>query len=576
MTDATPESIPNKISIPVAWRILRADTAAWSIGAVIWLAFYILPLPIGLAALAFFDRADDPSSQIWLWLAAFAGLEIGRWAMLVVAIVQWHGCWVLWHTIPRLNMLRSLVGDPGPVPGRLPGSPGEAVSRFRDDTRDAAMVLDVWLDLLASAVSSAAALVVLIAIDARAALALVLPVIVVLWFGQLLGHRLREWRLAERHRTARVTSFLGEAFGAITAVKVGGAEAATRRRFVELGDDRAWAAKRDQVGSQMLQTISGVTANAGVGLALLAVASPIRNGSLGVGEVALFTSYATLLATFPRTTARYAIWRRQADVSVTRLSRLTSSRKPAQVAEPVTTWLRSGPPPLLHPEHIEPALRGGIDRFETLRVRGLTVRMDDDEQLSDVDLDVERGQLVVVTGTVGSGKSVLLRALLGLVARESGEIRWNGDVVADPSVEMVPPRVAYLPQVPRLFSERLADTVLLGEAPDRLDDAIWLACLERDLVELPLGIDTMVGPKGVRLSGGQIQRTAAARAFVRAPELLVVDDLSSALDVATETELWDRLFAERGERTVIAVTHRHRVIEAADVVVRLDTGVAVR
>ena len=118
--------------------------------------------------------------------------------------------------------------------------------------------------------------------------------------------------------------------------------------------------------------------------------------------------------------------------------------------------------------------------------------------------------------------------------------------------------------------------MLLGEAPDRLDDAIWLACLERDLVELPLGIDTMVGPKGVRLSGGQIQRTAAARAFVRAPELLVVDDLSSALDVATETELWDRLFAERGERTVIAVTHRHRVIEAADVVVRLDTGVAVR
>ncbi len=82
----------------------------------------------------------------------------------------------------------------------------------------------------------------------------------------------------------------------------------------------------------------------------------------------------------------------------------------------------------------------------------------------------------------------------------------------------------------------------------------------------------MVGPKGVRLSGGQIQRTAAARAFVRRPEVLVIDDLSSALDVATETLLWDRLFEQRGERTVIAVSHRPRVLAAADLVVVLDDG----
>lgn len=562
----------DKASLSVAWKLVRADPVAYCIALAMWTGFFMLPLPIGLAAREFFDGADSSSSSIWWWLAAFAGLEVGRWALLALGIVQWHGCWVLWHTVPRLNMLRSLVADPGPVSGRLPGSPGEAVSRFRDDTRDTAMVLDVGLDMVAAIVSSIAALAVLVVIDATAALAVVAPVVVVVWLGQALGHRLRRWRLAERRRTARVTSFLGESFGAITAIKVAGAEASIRRRFEQLGDDRAWAARREQVGTQMLQTISGVTANAGLGLALLAIVGGIRSGDLGTGDIAIFSAYASMLATLPRMLARYAIWRRQADVSVTRLGRLMLSRRPDDIAAPTPTWLRHGPPPLVHPERVPPSARGGIDRLETLSVRNLTVALDDDVQLRGLDLDVTRGQLVVVTGPVGSGKSVLLRALLGLVPRSGGEIRWNGDPVVEPSIELTPPRVAYVPQVPRLFSESLADTVLLGEPPDWLDEALRTACLDEDLETFPKGTATMVGPKGVRLSGGQIQRTAAARAFVRRPELLVIDDLSSALDVATETELWDRLFAARGERTVIAVTHRLRVVTAADLVVRLDDG----
>ncbi len=97
-----------------------------------------------------------------------------------------------------------------------------------------------------------------------------------------------------------------------------------------------------------------------------------------------------------------------------------------------------------------------------------------------------------------------------------------------------------------------------------------LACLDDDLDDMPDGLATRVGPKGVRLSGGQIQRTAAARAFVRQAELLVVDDLSSALDVDTEAELWQRLFAATaGDTTVLVVTHRPSVIAHADQVISL-------
>jgi ATP-binding cassette subfamily B protein len=178
---------------------------------------------------------------------------------------------------------------------------------------------------------------------------------------------------------------------------------------------------------------------------------------------------------------------------------------------------------------------------------------------------------VVVTGPVGSGKSTLLRALLGLVGADAGTIRWNGMPVDDPSTVLVPPRAAYLPQVPRLFSEPLANTILLGASCEGLEHALWLTCLDEDLARMPDGTGTVIGPRGLRLSGGQIQRAGAARALVRSPQLLVVDDLSSALDVETEARLWERV-GDGGFATALLVSHRTQVLERADRVVVLDSG----
>lgn len=158
-------------------------------------------------------------------------------------------------------------------------------------------------------------------------------------------------------------------------------------------------------------------------------------------------------------------------------------------------------------------------------------------------VSLRRGTLTVVTGRVGAGKTTLLQSLLGLFSAESGRILRNGVPIDDPASFFVPPRSAYTPQVPRLFSESLRDNILLGLDPATadLDAALRLAALERDVASMDQGLDSRVGPKGVRLSGGQIQRAAAARMFVRQPALLVFDDLSSALDVETERTLWERI-----------------------------------
>ncbi len=217
----------------------------------------------------------------------------------------------------------------------------------------------------------------------------------------------------------------------------------------------------------------------------------------------------------------------------------------------------------------------------TLRAKGLGYRYAETGRgICDIDLNLRRGSFTVITGRIGSGKTTLLRTLLGLVPKESGEIFWNSELVDNPACFFVPPRCAYTPQTPHLFSDTLKENILLG-LPDEngaallahsnLQRAIYLAALEPDVAGMARGLDTIIGPNGVRLSGGQMQRTAAARMFVRAPELLVFDDLSSALDVETEQMMWERLFQEQSF-TCLVVSHRHAALRRADHIIVLKKG----
>jgi len=205
-----------------------------------------------------------------------------------------------------------------------------------------------------------------------------------------------------------------------------------------------------------------------------------------------------------------------------------------------------------------------------------------DRGIRDVSLRLQRGSLTVITGSIGSGKTTLLQALLGLLPLHAGEIYWNGQKVNHPAQFFVPPRSAYTSQIPRLFSNSLRENILLGleKSDAELTQAIALATFEQDLRAMPDGLDTLIGSKGMRLSGGQLQRVAAARMFIRQPELLVFDDLSSALDIETEQTLWSRLFpasaalppAASWTPTCLIVSHRSTVMQRADRIILLNHG----
>jgi ABC-type multidrug transport system fused ATPase/permease subunit len=211
---------------------------------------------------------------------------------------------------------------------------------------------------------------------------------------------------------------------------------------------------------------------------------------------------------------------------------------------------------------------GARQALELLELAGVSALHDDGTiGVQGVDLTVERGELVLLLGQVGAGKSSLLAALAGLM-EHTGHIRWNGTDVEDAQTFLRPGQVAHVAQVPRVLSGTFADNVRLGHERE-VTGPVAAARMERDVVEAG-GHGALVGHRGVRLSGGQVQRLALARALATDAELLLADDVSSALDAATEIELWSSL-RERGT-TVIGSTSKRAALARADRVVVLHDG----
>jgi len=270
------------------------------------------------------------------------------------------------------------------------------------------------------------------------------------------------------------------------------------------------------------------------------------------------TTFAGMLA------ARY----KQLNVSVQRMYRLMENAPLEALIEHSKVDLDGPLPEVTYPT------KSASDQLNELAAAKLTFHYPNSTNgIEGVNLTLKRGTLTVITGRIGSGKTTLLRTLLGLLPMESGKIYWNGTLISSPGDFLVPPRCSYTAQVPRLFSNTLRNNILLGlsSTDDEIYAATKLAVMDRDLEELDDNLETMVGARGVKLSGGQMQRAAAARMFIREPELLVFDDLSSALDVETERQLWERIFARDG-MTCLVVSHRRPLLRRADHIIVLKDG----
>ena len=418
-------------------------------------------------------------------------------------------------------------------------------------------------------VSLGVALYVMASINLQLTLFTLAPIVVMVLVTRFFRGYFQSTRQASREASGAVTGFVTEMLGAVLAIQVASTQRQVVGRMDVLADRRRREYVREILLDSMNNLLAGLSVRAAVGTVMIVSAGLLVSGAITIGDFVLFVSYAMgpALSSSPVAAGRMLAELRRSRVSLDRLLELVAEGE----EESFVSSTHARPTSTSQMDPGNPTSILSLRRFE---VQGLSYAYPRNGRgIHDIGLSLERGSFTVVTGRIGSGKTTLLETILGQLPADRGTILWNGEPV-DPLYEfMVPPRCAYTPQVPVLFSETVRENVLLGlEArPEALDEAARLAVLEPDIATLRQGLDTVVGPRGVRLSGGQVQRTAAAKMFVREPDLLIFDDLSSALDAETEQQLWERLF-ELPDTTSLVVSHRRAAYRRADQIVVLREG----
>jgi len=553
----------------VILRTIRFRRGLWLgnlLAMLVTMLFYQVP---GLAMREFFNLLSGEAQtglNIWsiitLLFAAELGSILGVYGLITTNVPFFN------HTMMllRKNLLKYILRRPGA--SALPDSPGEAISRFRGDVFEIPLFA-LWLNDISGLLAfSIIALIIMVRISPTITILVLLPFIVVGIIAGASTQRIDEYRRASRRSTGIVTGFIGEFFGAVQAVKVANAEEGVIEHFNELNEDRRILSLKDRLFNEILHSLFRNSSSIGTGIILILAGQAMQAGDFTVGDFALFVFYLDFIADLTAFSGLLVARYRQIGISIERMQRLMEGADPDALVEFSPVYMDGKFPQVVY------AQKDPASALQTLKVTNLSFQFPESTNgIEEIDLTLERGSFTVVTGRVGSGKTTLLRVLLGLLPKDQGEIYWNGEIIASPANFFTPPICAYTAQVPRLFSDSLRDNILMGL--DKTDEDVFaaarVAVMDEDLAGFESGLDTRVGPKGVKLSGGQIQRSAAARMFVRQPELLVFDDLSSALDVETERTLWERVF-ERPDQTCLVVSHRRTALRQADHIIVLKDG----
>ncbi len=550
-------------------RLIRFSKGWYGLNILFWIGYYTLPLIPGYISKLFFDALEQ-KNPVWNGISytvqmlvalvlAFGVLQVGVIFTAIAVNIPWR---FRSSGLLRLNILRRILSMPGAK--AYSSTVGETLNTLRDDAGEVEDAGDWTLDVIGRVAYMSIAIAILLSIDTELTLYVFLPLVFVAYISYRTRHWLEELQKSARETSSHYTSLLGEVFQSVQAIQVAGAEQSVLHQLEQRSQARQRAMLRDVALNQALGVFSNNIVALGTGLILLLAGSKMRSGEFTVGEFSLFVLYLWEVGYHTEFFGMFMATVQRAAVAFGRMMGLMQGAPVTGLVAHQSIELRRDPPPL------EPIKRQPSDDLQHLETRGLTyLHPDSGRGIENANLTLEKGEFVVVTGRIGSGKTTLLRALLGLLPAQTGSISWNGQTILEPAEFMIPPRSAYTPQVPALISGTVRENIALG-TDQPLEPAIQSAVLETDLEQLPHALETLVGVRGLKLSGGQLQRTAAARMFAQNPSLLVFDDISSALDVRTEQTLWERV-ASLG-KTCLVVSHRRPALQRATRIILLENG----
>lgn len=522
-------------------------TSAILSGLLYQLALIALPWFIERAV----DRGVVGGDRDALWNWALLILAAGLVAAGAEMTVGWFSTLV--GTLQGNRLQLALADRVARLDSRSLGRFGEGDLGMRG-TRDVDLVRG-WLMGVPSFVTGAVGFVVMIAAIVRldpllaiVGLACVPPLVWIntYWFPRRFGRANTALSTAHADRADAVEDLLS----ASAAVRgIGGEPALVRRHAARSADVTAHtlaAARISADWAALSPFVPALAIGAGLGLGGLAV----LRGDMSVGGIVAFTSWMSMLVLWVGVLTMRLSQLSQAVTAARRLQEVLLPGPGERAAEPLRDLPVEG---LLEAESV------------SLTVGGRTA-------LAPVTLMAAPGTLTAVTGPMASGKTVLLRVLARLVDPGDGVVRFGGVPLRDVDPLHVHTRIGFVPQRSGTISGTLADNLRLGGtfSDGELRDACRVAALDGYLDSLPDGLGTEVAERGSTLSGGQLQRLALARAVLRRPAVLLLDDITSAVDTATERIIVARLRSWAQGTAVVWATHRPGPLAAADQVITLE------
>ena len=369
-----------------------------------------------------------------------------------------------------------------------------------------------------------------------------------------LGKRVKHLKKLENDSTARFTQALTETLDAIQEVRAGNRQGFFLGRLGHRAKEVRDFAVASQWKSDASNRASGLLFQFGIDIFRAAAMLTVLFSDLSIGQMLAVFSYLWFMIgpVEQLLNLQYAFY--AAGGAITRINQLLARAD-------------------------EPQYPGGKNPFAgretvSIEVRDLSFSYGEERVLDHLNLTIAPGEKVAIVGTSGGGKSTLVQLLLGLYTPQSGSILFAGESQSAIGLETIREHVAVVLQHPALFNDTVRANLTMGR--ERTDEACWraleIAQLDGTILNLPQGLDSIVGRSGVRLSGGQRQRLAIARMVLAEPKVVILDEATSALDAATEYNLHHALGKFLSARTTLIIAHRLSAVKQADRVLVFDGG----
>lgn len=529
----------------------------------------LFPLVTGLLMREIFNSYEKGTGDttVWWFIGFFISVLLARMTSVFLYSKVVARSRFVSSSLVRINLLNKIMEKPGAE--SLSKANGDTLNSFKEDIGQIEEFMVVCFnEFMSKFIFSALSLYMLIRINFKITMLVFSPLIAVLIIVRMTGIRITKYRQDNRKATGVVSSALGEMFTNIQAIKVAGAEKNIKQNFERLNKEREVFAIKDNMFAQLLTSVYENIVSIGTGMVLVVISFSIKGENFNLGDFTLFTYYTNFVSQsiqyFGSVMAKY----RQTVVAIQSILDIDTGITKENLVKDTEIYIKKEVPQIKEEEIKD------NDRLMTLSTENLTyIYPETQGGIENISLNIEKNTFTVITGRVGSGKTTLLRTLMGLLKPQDGKIYWNDNIINEPDKFLIPPRLSYSPQIPHFFSQTVEENILLGKDKNKVDieKAIYLGVMEKDVEDLPNGINTTIGTNGVKLSGGQQQRLSAARMFIRDTELFVFDDISSALDVETEEVLWRRVF-ERENTTCLAVSNRRTALKRAHNIILLKDG----